>query len=93
MKRKYVFLTNTHDPFHADFEKYFCYSFHAMLCESSRKFELAQHIKYLRSHVIHRPSASWYYTVEELEKRNLVGVYAPLDTFVQDGINREIVEF
>lgn len=43
---------------------------------TGRAREWAEHLRWIREHVTGRPKASRYYTVEQLEKMGMIGVYA-----------------
>lgn len=66
-------LTNTYDPDRSDSRSY-----HVSSCcdkkESDRRWD--SYVDYVEKHIIGPPKASEKYTVEQLQKMHMVGVYA-----------------
>jgi len=71
------FLSNTFDPNHKDAKCYKTYTHHAMSGgPRARDEEWDRHMEWINANVIGDPQATEKYSVEELKKMNLVGIYA-----------------
>ena len=66
-------LTNIYDPGRSDSRAYHVSS-SLPKEESDRKWN--DHVDYLEKHILGPPKASKRYTVEQLQKMHIVGVYA-----------------
>lgn len=74
------FLSNIYDHRKPDAEGKHTYSHHAMFCGlETMKWEWRHHLEWIDRNVIGRPKATEKYTVEELEKMGMIGIYAKLE--------------
>ncbi len=71
------FLTNIYNPKGKHARMGFTYSLHAHdsgLAAMDREWE--HHLKYINDHIIGPPKGTEKWSVEELEKQGMIGVYA-----------------
>ena len=69
------FLTNTYNPKLPDAKMSLSVSFEDLLIPNGVENALQRHLEYLSDKIIVRPEATSFYTVEELKKMGMVGVY------------------
>jgi len=72
------FLSNTGDP-DAPFARCFhVYSFHAWGDYRAEGMEWQYHLDWINENLTDRPKSTKWYTTEQLEKMEMIGVYQPL---------------
>lgn len=73
------FLSNVIDPKSKMAKARFTFSNHAYDCgPDAMALEWQRHLDYIKKNVVKRPQATEKYTIEQLEERELIGIYKSL---------------
>lgn len=70
------FLSNIHDPKDPNARMYFTLSVEASLGIRRADFEWQNHLDWIAKNSIGKPKATDAYSVEDLEKMGMVGIYS-----------------
>jgi len=70
------FLSNTYDPTKEDAQRHLVYSHHAMFNgKAAREEEWQHHLDWINTHVTGPPKGTAKYSVAELTKMGMIGIY------------------